>query len=90
MAIPENYTPTPGDKLTKDGKALYVHWIKGGEVGYGLDYGRGDIEALHRRPIDEFSRLIREQGLALVTANVEVTGAARLYRAASGGLPGSA
>ena len=66
MKIPDNYTPTPGDLLIKGEKMLHVHWVKEGECGYGIDFGRGGIEALHRRPADEFAQLCREQGASLV------------------------
>ena len=76
MQIPDNYAPTPGDLLTLGEKRLSVHWVGDGECGYAVDFGRGEFEALHRRPVAEFVTRCREQGLAIVTPNAQVTGAA--------------
>lgn len=70
MQIPDNYAPTPGDLLTLGEKRLSVHWVRDGECGYAVDFGRGEFEALHRRPVAEFVTRCREQGLAIVTPNV--------------------
>ena len=74
MQILDNYVPTPGDLLTLGEKRLAVHWVKDGECGYAVDFGRGQFEALHRRSVAEFVTCCRDQGLAIVTPNAELRG----------------
>lgn len=68
--IPRDYKPTRGDYLTKDGKTLHVHYVSDEWCCYGVDLGddRGEV-LMHRRPPEEFAKLVREQGLRLLTPN---------------------